>query len=190
MHRLVALLLLAGPALAERLTDPATGLSVDPPAGYTASTVQARPPNAANLLVQRRQDSNEGCQLIFTPAPNNARFSQAELNTRAASPVFRDGIMRDLGHIYTFENGQTFSHAGIDGFMTEAMIRPREGIPAEAAATVRTLLVFLDGSRGRTSAICVGNRAGFVQRREEFIAIVRSTTPNAAETGARPGPKP
>lgn len=195
MRRLATLIILlwggwGQPAHAQRLTDPATGLSVDPPAGYTASRLVPPPPTTANFAVQLRQNSNVGCQLAFNPTPANARFTQEELNAEAGRTAWRDNAIRMLSGTYAIDHSEGFRHAGIEGFLAEGMLRPREGIPPDVLASVRTLFVFLETPNGRTFALCVGEARDFATRRADFIGIVRTTTPDTRQPAAPGGIRP
>lgn len=172
----LATLLLAGPALAEKVTDPRTGLSVDPPPPYRAMIIPPRPPNTVAIGVRSPADRDTGCQVAFRPTPQNERFTQAELNATATSETWRAEAQRSLNTLYTIDHSETFRHAGIEGLMLEGMLRMREGLPARAK-DIRTLFVIMETPLGRTSAVCVGDRADFARRRPEFIAVIRSTTP-------------
>lgn len=173
---LITLLATLGHAQAQRLTEPGTGLSVVPPVGYSASIAQARAPNIAAIAIRRPQDSDTGCQVAYRPAPQNERFTQDELNVTASSEVWRTEARRALGALYSIEHTEPFQHAGIQGFLLEGMMRMREGLPPRAK-DIRTLFVILETPRGRTSAVCVGDRREFAAQRDEFLAIIRSTTP-------------
>lgn len=184
MNRIaIAAMLLAGPALAERVTDPATGLSVDPPAGYVAQIAPPRPPNTAVISVRRPDDRDTGCQVAYRPAPENAQFTQEQLNAAVLQPTWCDNATRTLGTIYELDQSGPFRHAGIEGFITEGMVRMRPGIP-ERARDIRTLFVILETPVARTSLVCVGETADFAARREVFLDIVRSTRPAAPPAAA------
>jgi len=179
----IAAMLLAGPALAERVTDPATGLSVDPPDGYAAQIAPPRPPNTAVIAVRRGDDRDTGCQVAFRPAPENAQFTQAQLNAAVQQSTWRDNTTRTLGTIYDIDHSEPLPHAGIEGFLVEGMVRMRPGIP-ERAREIRNLFVILETPVGRTTLVCVGETADFAARRAGFLDIIRSTRPSAAPVAA------
>ena len=57
---LITLLAAVGSAQAQRLTEPSTGLSVQPPAGYSATIAPSRPPSIAAIAIRRPNDSDNG----------------------------------------------------------------------------------------------------------------------------------
>lgn len=176
---------LAAPALAQRVTEPTTGLAVQPPPGYGAAVMAAQPPNIAAIVIRRPQDRDTGCQVAFRPAPANAPFSQAELNTAIASRTWRDELTRTLSTFYSIEHTEAFQHDGLEGFLLEGMVRIGPATPSRAK-DVRTLFAIMETPRGRTSVVCVGERADFAARRIEFLAVVRATTAPAQPATVKP----
>ena len=57
---LITLLAAVGSAQAQRLTEPSTGLSVQPPAGYSATIAPPRPPSIPAIAIRRPNDSDTG----------------------------------------------------------------------------------------------------------------------------------
>ncbi len=85
----VAAALVLGPyttGLCEPSRDPAVGLAVDPPTGYTARAIKATGRYTAAFEVKSASDRDTGCKVAFQPAPQNGRLSQAEINTATARP--------------------------------------------------------------------------------------------------------
>ena len=95
----------------------------------------------------------------------------------AAGERWRGEAVRTLGALYEIEHAEPFQHdGGTEGFLLEGILRMRDGTPARAE-DVRTLFVIPETRRGRTSAVCVGDRGDFGARRDDFLSIIRSTTP-------------
>ena len=94
----------------------------------------------------------------------------------AAGERWRGEAVRTLGALYEIEHAEPFQHAGIEGFLLEGILRMCDGTPARAK-DVRTLFVIPETRRGRTSAVCVGDRGDFGARRDDFLSIIRSITP-------------
>lgn len=165
-----ALCALGGAALAQPMQDPTTGLSVTPPPDYQASVAPPRAPYAAIFRVRRPDDRDTGCQVAFAEAPQNAGLSQERLNETAQAPEWREMVVRTMSALYDIQQQETYRQGELVGLLMEGMIRPRPGIPARAQE-IRTLFVILETPRGRTTTVCVGEVAGFAERRPEFLAI-------------------
>lgn len=154
----------------------ASGLVLDPPAGYQA---EALPPSGGNTVrygMKRAEDTDTGCQAAYMPAPQNASLSQQQINEMMVTSEWRTVGRTILGVIYDVQDGGTFESDGITGMSFVADIRQRDGIPPRAQ-DVRTLLVMRETPKGRTTVVCVGEKASFEQRRAEFDDVVRSVTP-------------
>ena len=171
---LITLLAAVGSAQAQRLAEPSTGLSVHPPAGYSATIAPPRPPSIAAIAIRRPNGSDTGCQVAYHPTPQNERLD--ELNVTAAGERWRGEAVRTLGALYEIEHAEPFPHAGIQCLLLGRILRMRDGTQARAK-DVRTLFVIPETRRGRTSAVCVGDRGDFGARRDDFLSIIRSTTP-------------
>ena len=73
-------LALIAPAAAEPLRDESTGLAIDPPEGYIARTIAPTPTFVVRFEVKKPSDRDTGCQVAFTPLPQNAELKQSEIN--------------------------------------------------------------------------------------------------------------
>lgn len=164
------------PAAAQALRDPATGLAVDPPAGYVATPMAVQGAQLARMAVRRPQDEDTGCQVAFVAAPQNESLSQETLNRLARSPGWQRVITATLQPLYNVISTGPFVQRGIEGMELVAELRPRPDIPPRGQE-LRTLFVILETPRGRTTIVCSAEKAGFAARRGEFEAVARSTLP-------------
>ena len=94
--------------LSEPLRDPAVGLAVDPPTGYTARAIQSTGRYTAAFEVKNSSDRDTGCKVAFQPAPQNSRLSQAEINVTTAKPEWRDLVRSSLGALYNVSEIEPF----------------------------------------------------------------------------------
>jgi len=164
------------PLLAQTVTDSASGLSVTPPPGYTAEISPPRPRYVVDILVRRPQDRpNVGCRVGFQSAPQNNSLTQAQINEQAAKPEWRSLIRATLELIYDVTSIESFEHNGIKGAVVIALIKPRDGLPPEAA-DVRNFLTMLETPKGRTNVVCIDFKDAFEARRTEFEQVVRGVT--------------
>lgn len=186
---LLTLMILLGSTWAQRLTEPTTGLSVAAPVGYNISITEARLPSIAAISIRRPTDREgyDGCQAAFRPVRQNESYSQAELNMATGTDRWRGEIAQSIGSTYLIDYSEPFLHAQSEGILLEGMIRMAQGVPG-IYKDLRTLFIILETPRGRTSIVCVSDRQEFDGRRDEFLAISRSTTaPTQASVALRPG---
>lgn len=182
VHRLTAGLLtaalLSGPALAAPLRDAASGLAVNPPPGYEASVMPASAPQQARFQVKKAEDRDTGCQVAFTPAPQNAQLSQAQINALTASPGWQEIARKTLtSTIYDVVSAERFDHdAATTGFAMTADFKPDPRLPPRSRE-IRSFFVILETPKGRTTTVCVGEKASFATRQAEFMAVARGATP-------------
>lgn len=165
----------AGPAGAEALRDEATGLSVQPPEGYAAKRAEADPRYAAVYAVQKGDEVDTGCKVAFQAAPQNATLSQAEINAFTQKKEWIDLIKATLALRYEVASVEPFEQGGRSGAAVVADFKPLDG--DTEAGEVRSYLVLLDTPKGRTTVVCVGDKAGFDARKSEFEAVARAVTP-------------
>ena len=155
--------------------DEASGLAVTPPPGYG---VRALPPGrgqAARFEVKTPADTDTGCQVAFTPAPQNGRFSQAELDAVMRGEEWQETARKAISVLYDIQEAKVFEAKGRMGFTMVGDFQG-ENLPPRARE-IRTLFVIQETPRGRTSTVCVGERAGFEARRAEFMAVATGATP-------------
>ena len=175
------------PAAAQRVTEPGSGLSVDPPAGYAAALAEARPPNAAAISLRRPEDTDTGCQIVFRPQRENAAFSQSVINQAVLGLTWGEEAARNLSAVYDIQQQDSFRHAGVEVIVLEGMVRMVPGVP-ERGREIRTIFFIFETPRGRTSVICVGEVGDFAVRRAEFVSVARAIDPPALLI--TPGPPP
>lgn len=162
-------------AAAEPLADAGSGLAVDPPAGYTASVAPPLGPNPVRFEVKKADDKDTGCQVAFAPAPQNADLTQREINDIAGSPEWVDLSRSTIALLYDVRSAGSFEHAGVRGISMVADFKAKPDIPARALE-IRTIFYILETPKGRTTTVCVGERATFEARKPEFEAVMRGVT--------------
>jgi hypothetical protein len=172
----LTLCLLAGTAQAAPLRDNATGLTVDPPPGYTAQAEAPDNQHAANFSVKRAGEAATGCQIGFTRVAGNARRSQPEINALIGSPAGQEAGRAGLVSAYDVTEAATVQLGDVSALLFLASFKPHRKLPAEAR-NIRTLFAILETPRGRTSIACAAQAGEFASRRPEFEAVVRGTTP-------------
>jgi hypothetical protein len=171
----VALALIA-PAAAESLRDESTGLAIDPPEGYIARTIGPTPTFVVRFEVKKSSDRDTGCQVAFTPLPQNAELKQSEINDIVEGPRWLDLARATLTTLYEVSATDRFKVDGIGGVAMIGDFKPRPGLPARAQ-DVRTLFMLVETPKGRTTTICVGEKQTFDVRRAEFERVARSASP-------------
>ncbi|MGY4801814.1 hypothetical protein ACVMLK_10205 [Teichococcus aerofrigidensis] len=164
------------PAVAAPLRDVASGLGVAPPPGYTAEPIPAQGDQTARFALRRPTDRDTGCQVAYVPAPQNAAMSQEQLNRLMATPRWQELVLATLAPRYTPLRSAPYAHAGIGGLSLVADFRPGQGLPDRAGA-VRSLFVIQETPKGRTTLVCLGEKAEFAAREAEFLAVARGITP-------------
>lgn len=177
-----ALILNVSLAQAQPVRDEATGLSIEPPSGYTATRVPPRGVNTVIFAVRKPVDRDTGCHVAFAPAPQNRGYTQSKLNEIARGEAWRDGARQIMSIAFEIDSAETFEHAGIQGLAMEGRPRVLDAMPEpvrQRAGQLRTLFVILETSAGRTTTVCVGEASDFAQRRAEFMQVARSTRPPA-----------
>ncbi len=183
LHRPLALVLAffvlvslaLAPASAEPLRDAASGLAVDPPSGYTATVGRPQSGASVRIDVKRPDDKDTGCAVTFSPLSQNARLSQADINTITSSPEWLTTARSAVAFLYDVLAAEPFDHAGVRGAVLIADFKARPQLPARSQE-VRSGLYMLETPKGRVSIVCVGERATFDTRRAEFDAVARGVT--------------
>lgn len=178
----VGLAILAGVAPAravEPVKDAETGLSIQPPNGYEARKTEGDPRYKAVYTVQKQGEVDTGCKVAFQPhqsaAAGEQQLSQDEINAFTRRKEWIDLIRATLALRYEVATVEPFEQQGLNGAAVVADFKTAEGEPK--AEQVRSYLVVLDSPKGRTTVVCVGEKASFEARRREFEAIVRSVSP-------------
>jgi hypothetical protein len=178
--RVIGLLgLLTGQAFAQPVRDEATGLTVQPPAGYEARKAEGDPRYAAVYAVQKAGELDTGCKIAFQSTQQSgpgaeAPLSQDDINAFTQKKEWIELIRATLALRYDVATVEAFSNGGLSGASVVADFKPIEG---EKPDDVRSYLVVLDTPKGRTTIVCIGDKAGFDKRKPEFEAIARSVSP-------------
>ena len=171
----LALALMAA-AAAEPLRDESTGLAIDPPEGYIARIISPTPTFVVRFEVKKPSDRDTGCQVAFTPLPQNAELKQSEINDIVEGPRWLDLARATLTTLYDVSATDRFNVNGIGGVAMVGDFKPRPGLPARSQ-DVRTLFMLVETPKGRTTTICVGEKQDFDVRRAEFERVARSASP-------------
>jgi hypothetical protein len=169
-------LVLIAPVSAEPLRDESTGLAIDPPDGYIARTIAPTPTFVVRFEVKKPSDRDTGCQVAFTPLPQNAELKQGEINDVIEGQRWLDLARATLTTLYEISATDRFSVDGIGGVAMVGDFKSRPGLPARAH-DVRTLFMLVETPKGRTTTICVGEKQDFDARRTEFERVARSASP-------------
>jgi len=125
--------------------------------------------------VKRPDDRDTGCQVAFTPLPQNAGYTQDQLNSVMASSTWLDLARATLTVNYNVINTAPFVHGDIHGVTVIGDLKQRAGIPPRSQ-DVRTQFFILETPKGRTTTVCVGEKANFNARRSEFEAVAHGVT--------------
>ncbi|MCA6116478.1 hypothetical protein J6524_16455 [Bradyrhizobium sp. WSM 1738] len=169
-------LALISPAAAEPLRDESTGLAIDPPQGYIARVLAPTPTFVVRFEVKKPSDRDTGCQVAFTPLPQNAELKQSEINDIVEGQRWIDLARATVAINYDVSATDRFNVNGIGGIAMIGDFKPRPGLPARAQ-DVRTLFMLVETPKGRTTTICVGEKQDFDARRAEFENVARSASP-------------
>lgn len=173
---LAAVFALAGAAAsAEPVRDEASGLVIDPPPGYSAQKIDGGVRYAASYAVRKADESDPGCRVGFQSSPQNAGLAQEEINAFTAKPEWNDLIRATLALYYDVVSLEPFEQAGLSGAAVVGDIKPVPDQPKMPDA--RSYFVLLDTPKGRTTVVCVVDKAKFDGRRAEFEAVARSVQP-------------
>lgn len=171
----IACMTTVGSARAELVRDTASGLIVVPPEGYNAAKIVPTETFIARISVKKPDDRDTGCQVAFTPLPQNAGHTQDQLNNVTASRPWLDLARASLTVNYDVINMAPFVHEDVRGVMLVGDLKQRAGIPPRSQE-VRTLFFIFETPKGRTTTVCVGEKANFDVRRNEFEAVVHGVT--------------
>jgi hypothetical protein len=161
---------------AEPVRDEASGLQIEAPPGYTAQPVVPGQNQAARFSVKMPADRDTGCQVAFTPAPQNKALSQADIDRLMRQDEWRATARATLSGLYDVNSTMPFRAGKREGFVLIGTFKPRPELPPRAAE-VQTLFVIQETPNGRTSTVCVGEKAGFTARQKEFLAVAAGATP-------------
>jgi hypothetical protein len=171
----LAIVIASMPAIAQPISDPATGFAVMPPSGYAAKTSTTSGRYTVSFNVKKPDDKDTGCLIGFLHIPDKARFTQAELNGYAARPEWANEIRTTFARLYDIISLDRFEHAGALGSVVVADRKKTPGTP-KRADEVRAWLVVLETPKGRISMACVAEKSSFEARQSEFVAVAQGVT--------------
>jgi hypothetical protein len=163
------------PAIAQPISDPATGLAVTPPPDYVAQVSTASGRYTVAFNVKKPDDKDTGCLIGFLHIPEKAKFTQAEINAYAAKPDWANEIRTAFSRLYDIMSLDPFEHAGALGSVVVADRKMPPGTPPRAGE-IRAWLVVLETPKGRISMACIADKPSFEPRRSEFVAVARGVT--------------
>lgn len=163
----VAVVVVAGAALAQAVQHPQTGLAVTPPAGYVARP-HTKSGFTAGIVVARQDDANSFCHVDFSALTQAAITSstQDQLNEMLRK-VDQKEAMKGSFETQTLEQ---IEHAGVFGAVFIGRFT-KSPWPNHAS-----LMVVYYTPRGRTTVSCFSLPATFTARRPEFMAVARAVT--------------
>ena len=113
------------PAAAEPLSDESTGLAINPPEGYIARTIAPTPTFVVRFEVKKPTDRDTGCQVVFTPLPQNAELKQSEINDIIEGKRWIDLARATIGINYDVSATDRFGINGIGGIAMVGDFKPR-----------------------------------------------------------------
>jgi hypothetical protein len=124
---LLAAIVAAQPARSESLRDDATGLTIAPPEGYIATQMTPAPAGTfpARFSVKKPSDRDTGCQVAFTPLPQNAGLTQDEINHVMATSQWLDLARASIALNYDVLDTAPFAHGDIRGVALVGLIKQR-----------------------------------------------------------------
>lgn len=125
--------------------------------------------------VKKPSDRDTGCQVAFTPLPQNAELKQSDINTILEGQRWLDLARATVTMNYDVSATDRFNVEGIGGVAMVGDLKSRPGLPARAQ-DVRTLFLLIETPKGRTTTICVGEKQNFSERRAEFEMVARSVS--------------
>jgi hypothetical protein len=175
LHAASLVIALLGPATAEPLHDPTTGLAIDPPPSYVARALRPTSTFVSRFQVKKATDRDTGCQVAFTPQSQNGGFTQNEINAILQKAQWLDVARATIAINYDLHATDPFQHGDLIGVAIVGDIKARPSIPPRSQE-IRTLFIIIETPKGRATTICVGERADFDTRRSEFEAVARATT--------------
>ncbi|CAN7541238.1 hypothetical protein [Bosea sp. LjRoot237] len=158
----LATALFAGGAAAQSYGDPATSLSVAPPAGFKAEAGKPHPQFEVTIDISSKTGTPKAvngtgqlCTLGFKSAAQNAKLTREVVNEQMAKPEWQQ-LYRDMFEtIGTVSDLKLFEHQGFNGI--ELIVTPKAGPNAQ---NVRMFTSTLETAKGRTALICVTDQAG------------------------------
>lgn len=176
------LLVVFSPLASAAFRDAATGFAIAPPAPFVTEPTTHRTFDVAVGLrsttnlppsVGRSPDGSPPfiCQAGFKSAAQNNDLTKAEINAFMAKPEWRKVIRSTLELVFQIDGERAFTLQGYRGI--ELRVRPKAGPGAE---NVRALMSFVETAKGRTTLICLTDRASFNKALGQFRAVRATLT--------------
>lgn len=174
--RLAALLAMAG-ALASvnaacALTDPATGVGVDPPAPFVAETAGrgahdvAFGVNSTAGGPAKAGTSPYLCKIGFKATSFDSSLTQADINARVAGKQWREVSRKVLERMFAIDAETDLPQGPATG--VEYLVTPKFG---PDAANVRSYIGLIETPRGRVMTSCATTAADWATALGQFRAI-------------------
>ena len=161
------------------VTDPDSGLVVDPPAPFVASIVpNAAASNAPPVVITSTAGTPEPvlgnpviCSVRPRPLPQNASRSQEQINQLQANPQVISATKNALAAGFELGDAAPFTVDGVAGleFQGKMTIGPNPGVPSYVAT--------MSTPKGVTTLVCVTSEAHFRTAVPQFRAIRDSIRP-------------
>jgi hypothetical protein len=155
----------SGPLAAKSYTDPASGLSIDPPEPFAAQPGQPHRQFDVTIDVASTSDERH-CALGFKQLPENALATKAEINALMASPESQNSHRSLFEQTGTVHDLSTFEHQGYIG--VEVTITPKLG---PAAESIRMLVSTVATPKGSTALICITDKDSLAAGLPDFRAL-------------------
>jgi hypothetical protein len=155
------------------IVDDATGLKFTPPAGLTAT--RGAPRRGQDVVITVRTESGvpkaknrDGslCAIAFANGPANAKLSQAEINALSRKEEWRNVVKATFELIFTIAPLESITQKGVGGVRFTA--NPKPEFPDQ---DVHASMAMFETPRGRTSVVCVTDRASATSAEPIFAAI-------------------
>lgn len=169
----LAAVLLAGGAAAQSYGDPASGLSVSPPAGFKAEAGRPHPQFDVTIDISSKtgtpkavNSTGQLCTLGFKREAQNAVLTREVINAQMAKPEWQQQYRTMFENIGAVSELKMFEHQGFNG--VELIVSPKSGPNAQ---NVRMFASTLETAKGRTALICATDQASLAAALPRFKAL-------------------
>lgn len=163
---------LASVNAASALSDPATGLGVDPPAPFAAEVAASGPHDVA-FGVNGPADgpakagaSPYLCKIGFKANSHDTALTQADINARVAGKQWREVSRKVLERMFTIDAETALPQGAATG--VEYLLRPKYGPDAE---NVRSYIGLIETPQGRIMTSCATMAKDWPAALDPFRAI-------------------
>jgi len=171
------LLAAANPAIA--VTDPATGLAVDPPAPFVATMAPPVQNAAAAMVITSTTGTPVAvlgdptvCSVAFRVAPSNANLTQVQLNEFLAKPEMINLTKASLELLFELGEGTLFTVGDVAGLEFDGRMKA-----GAAPAGVLVYIASMQTPKGVTLLTCFASQADFPRALPQFRGIRDTITP-------------